>query len=68
MFIYFVDDSNKAYYQSPMFGRILHYLQDNPRRCRIRDKNGRRSFAITDVATVETAVSVLDAIHSLPAL
>ena len=68
MFIYFVDDSNKAYYQSPMFGRILHYLQDNPRRCRIREKNGRRSFAITDVATVETAVSVLDAIHSLPAL
>ncbi len=68
MFIYFVDDSNKAYYQSPMFGRILHYLQDNPRRCRIREKNGRRSFAISDVKKVEEAVAVLDSIHSLNAL
>jgi transcription-repair coupling factor (superfamily II helicase) len=68
MYIYFVDDSNKAYYQSPMFGRILHYLQDNPKRCRIRENNGRRSFAITDVKKVEDAVAILDSIHSLPAL
>ena len=60
MFIYFVDDSNKAYYQSPMFGRILRYLQENPKRCRIRETNGRRSFAIANVTTVETAVAILD--------
>ncbi|MDE5745153.1 MAG: transcription-repair coupling factor, partial [Paramuribaculum sp.] len=68
MYIYFVDDSNKAYYQSPMFGRILHYLQDNPRRCQIREKNGRRSFAISDVKKVEDAVAILDTIHSLPSI
>lgn len=65
MFIYFVDDNNKAYYQSPMFGRLLHYLQENPRRCRIREKNGRRSFAIDNVESVEEAVTILDHIHSL---
>ena len=68
MYIYFVDDSNKAYYLSPMFGRILHYLQDNPRRCQIREKNGRRSFAISDVKKVEDAVAILDTIHSLPSI
>ncbi|MDE5838423.1 MAG: transcription-repair coupling factor, partial [Paramuribaculum sp.] len=68
MYIYFVDDSNKAYYQSPMFGKILHYLQDNPRRCQIREKNGRRSFAISDVKKVEDAVAILDTIHSLPSI
>ncbi len=65
MYIYFVDDSNKAYYQSPMFGKILNYLQTNPRRCRIREKNGRRSIAITTVPTVEDAVHILTSIHSL---
>lgn len=65
MYIYFVDDTNKAYYQSPMFGRILNYLQKNPRRCNIREKNGKRSFSIANVPTVEEAVSILSSIHSL---
>ena len=68
MYMYFVDDSNKAYYNSPMFGRILAYLQDNPRRCRIRDNNGKRSFAIANVDTVETAVSILETILSSKSL
>ena len=65
MYIYFVDNSNIAYYQSPMFGKILHYLQQNTRRCRIREKNERRSIAITAVPTVEEAVHILSTIHSL---
>lgn len=65
MYIYFVDNSNVAYYQSPMFGRILHYLQQNTRRCRIRENNGRRSIAISSVPTVEEAVNILTTIHSL---
>lgn len=68
MFIYFVDDTNRAYYQSPMFGRLLRYLQDNPRRCRIRENNSRRSFAIANVPTVATATDILHTILSLPAL
>ena len=69
MYLYFVDDSNKAYYQSPAFGRLITYLQQNPRRVRIREneRTGRRSFAVSDVPTVETAVSILDSIHTLPA-
>lgn len=66
MFIYFVDDSNRAYYQSPSFGRILSYLQNNQRRCHIRESGGKRSFSIDNVKSVEDAVSILDAIHTLP--
>lgn len=68
MYIYFVDETNKAYYQSPMFGRILNYLQQNPKRCRIRERQGKRSIAIEDVDTVETAVDILSTIHTLPAM
>ncbi|MDE6382867.1 MAG: transcription-repair coupling factor [Paramuribaculum sp.] len=68
MYVYFVDETNKAYYQSPMFGRLLHYLQENPRRCRIRDNGGRRSFAISNVTTVEQAVDILGHILQLSPL
>lgn len=68
MFIYFVDDTNKAYYQSDMFGKLLHYLQDNPRRCNIREKAGKRSFAISHVSTVEDAVAILQQVIDMPAL
>lgn len=59
MFTYFVDDANKAYYQSDMFGRMLTYLTAHPRRVQIRERDGRRSFAILNVPTVETAVAIL---------
>ena len=62
MFTYFVDASNKAYYQSEMFGRMLNYLSAHPRRVQIREKDGRRSFAILNVKTVETALSILNEI------
>ena len=66
MFLYFVDETNKAYYQSPMFGRLLTYLQQNYQRMKIRENAGRRSFIVKDVPTVETAVEILTQIHSLP--
>ena len=68
MYIYFVDESNVAYYQSPMFGRLLNYLQKNPRRVKIRENAGRRSFAIDHVETVEEAVDILQEVHSLEAI
>ena len=66
MYLYFVDESNKAYYQSPMFGRLLTYLQQNPLRVKIRERNGRNSFAIAQVGKVSEAVKILAGIHTLP--
>ena len=65
MYLYFVDESNRAYYQSPMFGRLLHYLQQNPRRVNIRDRQGRRSFTIADVTSVTAANDILRDILAL---
>ncbi len=65
MYIYFVGDENKAYYQSPAFGRILTYLQQNPRRCHIRDNKGKRSLLIDNVDSVEEAISILNTVTTL---
>ena len=67
MYVYFVGQSNVAYYQSRAFGRILTFAQSNPRRCHIREVNGRRSFLIDDVATVTDALDILRNITTLPA-
>lgn len=66
MYLYFVDESNRAYYESPMFGRLLTYLQRNPERTRIRQNDRRRSFAVNHVTTVHDAYSILSSILSLP--
>lgn len=68
MYIYFVGQENRAYYQSAAFGRILNYLQQNPRRCQLREVNGKRSMLLSDVTSVETAVDILTTIATLPAL
>ena len=68
MYTYFVGDENKAYYQSRAFGRMLNYLQLNPLRCKLREKNGRRSMLIADVTTVLQALDILRTITSLEAI
>ncbi len=65
MYIYFVDESNKAYYMSPMFGRLLTYLTQHPRRVKIRQNSARRSFSIANVKTVSTAVEIFEEIMTL---
>ncbi len=67
MYIYFVDDNNKAYYMSPMFGRILTYLTLHPRRVEIRRNVARKSFEIKNVQTVATALAIFEEILTLPA-
>ena len=59
MYMYFVGEENKAYYQSAMFGRIINYLQQHPKRVQIRERNGRNSFVIKNVKSVEQAVQIL---------
>ena len=63
MRIYFVGDDNKAYYNSPAFGRVLAYLQKNPMRCELRDVKGKRSILISGVSSVSGALDILTAME-----
>ncbi len=60
MYLYFVSDDHVAYYQSPAFGRILNFLQKNPKQCKIREIKGRRSLSIQNITSVELAVAILE--------
>lgn len=68
MYIYFVGDENRAYYESSAFGKILHYLQNDPSRCKLREVNGKRSILIEGVRTVQEAVGIFTSMSSLTAI
>ena len=67
MYIYFVGESNRAYYMSPMFGRLLTYLTAHPRRVKIRQNASRQSFSIANVKSVGEAVAIFEEVLTLPA-
>ena len=62
MTMFFVSNPNSPYYQSQAFDSILNYIASNPRRCNIRENNGKRSLVVNDVKTVEDAIVVLEEI------
>ncbi|MBQ9216240.1 MAG: transcription-repair coupling factor [Prevotella sp.] len=58
MYLYFVSNSDSPYYQSEAFGRVLNYVSRHPRQCNFREVNGKRSVVISQVATVEAALTI----------
>ena len=58
MFLYFVSNPNSPYYQSEVFGRVLEYMTRNVRRCNLREANGKRSMVVSDVPTIDAALTV----------
>ena len=66
MYLYFVGDDNKAYYQSDAFGRMLSYMQLHFSNTQLRDRNGKRSMVISAVKSVEQALNILTEIRTLP--
>ncbi|NLZ74086.1 MAG: transcription-repair coupling factor, partial [Bacteroidales bacterium] len=67
MILFFVSNEESAFYQSSAFGKIISFAVQNPRRCDLREKRGKRSLMVKNVTTVKDAVSVLQEIVSMSA-
>ncbi len=68
MYIYLVDETNRAYYASRAFGRLLAYVNTYTGRSRLRQTGSRRSVVISSVPSVEDAVAILNEITTLAPL
>ncbi len=55
----FVSNTQSAFYQSAAFGRVINYIGYHPRRCNLKEKNGKRSTVVSQVASVKEAVEIL---------
>ena len=59
MNLQFVSNASSPFYQSTIFGGIIHYVMDHPKRCTFKDSHGHRLVHISEVPTVKEAVAVL---------
>ena len=55
----FVSNTQSAFYQSAAFGRVINYIGYHPRRCNLKERNGKRSMVVSQVASVKEAVEIL---------
>ncbi|MEA5129077.1 MAG: transcription-repair coupling factor [Proteiniphilum sp.] len=62
MTLFLISDPESPYYNSPVFDQLLDFVQKQPRRCRLQEKGRKRSVAISQIETVETAVALLEEI------
>ena len=58
MFLFFVSNPDSPYYQSDIFGRVLKYLTEHVRRCNLREANGKRSMVVSDISSVNDALTI----------
>lgn len=64
MILYFPQNSESPYYQSIVFGKIINYTGEHPRRCLFRENNGKRSLTILNIKSVQTAYDLLFSIRN----
>lgn len=58
----FVSNTQSAFYQSAAFGHVINYIGYHPRRCNLKERNGKRSMVVSQVASVKEAVEILKVI------
>jgi transcription-repair coupling factor (superfamily II helicase) len=59
---YFITNQDSPYYQSPIFTKVLQYVQQNPGKCKLREKNNRLSLVYENVASVKKSINLLSEI------
>jgi len=62
MIAYLVSNLKSPYYQSEEFGRMLQYMARNPRFCKLREQNDKRSVVFSDIKTIDKAWEIFEAI------
>ncbi len=61
--VYFPQNIESPYYQSTIFDDVINFVMRNPRRCHLREQDGKRSAIIDNVKSVTEALDILRSIH-----
>ncbi|HSV87402.1 MAG TPA: transcription-repair coupling factor [Bacteroidales bacterium] len=64
---YFVSRQDSPYFESQAFSRVLNYVQNNQRRCQLKENNGRLSLTIRQVSSINEALELTREILGTPA-
>jgi len=58
MTCYFISDPDSGYFKSPVFSRILSFVQKKPSQFRLKEKNGKLSLNFEPVNNIQKAVDL----------
>ena len=56
---YFISNQDSLYYQSPLFTKVLKFVQKNPNLCTLKERNGRLSLVFDHVKTIVKALNLM---------
>lgn len=59
---YFISNNDK-YFSSDVFGKILAYIQQHPRQCKIKDQGGKAMMVVEQIDHVNKAIELLNHMH-----
>jgi len=63
---YFISDQQSEFYQSPVFTQVLQYVQQNPRVCKMKEKETRNGLRLLltfeNINAIEIALQALQSI------
>ena len=62
MVCHFISNPQSVYYQSPVFGKVLQYVQTHPQICRMKEGNNKLSLTFEKVKSVKRAKEILEGV------
>lgn len=62
MNLFFISDEKSSYFESDTFGKIIDFVQREPRRASLRENRGKRILSVDYIDSVECAVEMLQRI------
>jgi transcription-repair coupling factor (superfamily II helicase) len=63
LFLYFVTDQESAFYQSPVFTRIIGWIHGNPRRVQLKETKGKLCMVSKYATTIQDIYDMLEAME-----
>ncbi|MFO7723268.1 MAG: transcription-repair coupling factor, partial [Bacteroidales bacterium] len=57
---YFPENPQHPFYESDSFGKILDYVKNHPKRCILKEKNGKLNLIFVNISTVSDALTALN--------
>ncbi len=59
---YFIQKQNSPYYQSETFTKVLKFVQENGRICKMKENNNKLSLSFENIKSIDVAMAVLQSI------
>lgn len=61
---YFISGENEEYFKSDTFGKILQYVQKNPKKCKLKEIRNKLILIIEEIDSIGKAIETLNKINS----